>query len=409
MSKRVIIRIPLPEPGLDPDLVAWVIVDESGQSGHMFQGGLDEVAEYVSGNKIVVLVPSMFFMFASATLPATNRQRTLKALPYVLEDQLADDVEDLHFAIGPRDAEGQTPCAVVRREFMSNWLVWLKSFGIQPHIMLPDVLGSPLDKNHWTIVRDGPYYYVRTQGNSGFVVEQTNAALILSLALAEAGDNKPEQIYLADVDPQAGPLLDISQLDCPVESRDFASEATAWWRDVADKPELDLLQGDFSRREQIGKYWKPWVPAAAMLAGIILLQLIVSAVDYVRFSGKLETLQEEIITTYKTAFPEAKKIVNPRVQMEQKLKALKGGGGNTEGFLNILSRSGEVLAGTQGLDIRNMRYRDGKLEISMDLGDLQILDKLKQQLTEKAGLKVEILSANAKGNKVESRIQVVER
>ena len=42
----------------------------------------------------------------------------------------------------------------------------------------------------------------------------------------------------------------------------------------------------------------------------------------------------------------------------------------------------------------------------MTVRDLQILDQLKQTLTQQAAVEVEIVSANARGDIVESRLQL---
>ena len=44
------------------------------------------------------------------------------ALPFALEEFLADDVDELHFAPGTRRSNGRVPVCVVNRQLMSDWL-----------------------------------------------------------------------------------------------------------------------------------------------------------------------------------------------------------------------------------------------------------------------------------------------
>ena len=170
---------------------------------------------------------------------------------------------------------------------------------------------------------------------------------------------------------------------------------------------INLLQGDYSRREQMGKVWRPWWPAAAMLAGLIVLQLVMTTTNYFQLKSKSDALQAQIKQTYLSAFPETKNIVNPRVQMERKLKALRGGSGaDSNSALGLITSAAPVVKATPGLVVRSVRYKEGKLDVDLIIKDLQALDKLKQQLITQARMSVEIVSANSRNNQVESRLKL---
>ncbi|MGB5337972.1 MAG: GspL/Epsl periplasmic domain-containing protein, partial [Gammaproteobacteria bacterium] len=100
-------------------------------------------------------------------------------------------------------------------------------------------------------------------------------------------------------------------------------------------------------------------------------------------------------------------VVNPRVQMQQQLEQLQRRQGTGNRFLSLLSRSGKVLNGVQGTEIISVNFRGGKLDMDLTVADLQLLDKLKQQLAEGTGLAVEIQSATASSDKrVRSRLRI---
>ena len=118
-------------------------------------------------------------------------------------------------------------------------------------------------------------------------------------------------------------------------------------------------------------------------------------------------LQAQVEKVYLDTFPNEKRVPNAKVQMEQHLKELRGGGkGGGVGFLSLLGSTASILKHTPGLELRSVRYKDGKLDIDMTVRDLQILDQLKQTLTQQAAVEVEIVSANARGDLVESRLQL---
>ena len=62
------------------------------------QRGVPPPAALAGAAEIVVLVPGEDVLLTEARLSARNRAQLLQALPYAVEEQLLDPVEDLHFA-----------------------------------------------------------------------------------------------------------------------------------------------------------------------------------------------------------------------------------------------------------------------------------------------------------------------
>jgi general secretion pathway protein L len=392
---------------VDPDLVSWVFIEADGSPGEEVQGSLDEVAQQVTGNRVIVLVPAIDVLLTKAMVPTQNRKRLATALPYVLEDQLVGDLEDLHFAVGERQADDQVACAVVSRDRMDTWMQRLREFGIQPDMLIPDVLTVPKEPHCWAVLRDEDSVLVRTGSQAGFIIELENLEPALQLAVDDAGETKPQQLQIINCNPEGEAFPDLSSLELDEISQDCQGGVLLQFvRGLNTGEAINLLQGDYSRREQLGKVWRPWWPAAAMLGGLVILQLTMTTVDHFKLKRQSEALKAQIEQIYLSTFPEAKRVVNPRVQMERKLSALRGGSGGGTGFVNLLAGSGGVFKKTNDLELRSVRYKDGKLDIDLTIKDLQTLDGLKQSLTKDAGLEVEIVSANARNNRVESRLQL---
>lgn len=407
---------------MDPELVRWLLLDDGGGNdesgegapgGELGLGSLDEARELATGNRVTVLVPSLHIVLTSAQVPTQNRQRLAKALPYILEDQLADDIDDLHFALGGKRGDNTIGCAVVRKQLLEQWLERLDAHHIRPQALLPDILSLPLAEGEWTLLREDGHYLLRTGAEAGYSLEGDLLQDSLQMLLDSTGETaRPWRISFYDADLGGAAPPDFSGLNIEVDPKIIEAETLALLgRQVPDKPGLNLLQGDYSRRERIGKFWRPWLPAAAMLGAVIVLQLLTASIDYFRLRGQATAINDEVVKAYMAAYPGTKEA--PASMMEQymtrKLKALKGGGSGGSGFLAILTNSGAVFAETPGVVLRNVRYHDGKLELNLDLNDLQTLDTVKQKLADQGGLVVDILSANAKGDKVESRLQLAER
>jgi general secretion pathway protein L len=113
------------------DTAEWIAVGDDGtRRGPQTNGTLAEAALEIHDRPVIVLVPGTEVLTTFTSIPAKGA-RLQAVLPYALEDQLADDVDNLHFAPGKRDAGGRLPVAVVARPQMQAWLEALAAAGIR--------------------------------------------------------------------------------------------------------------------------------------------------------------------------------------------------------------------------------------------------------------------------------------
>jgi len=251
---------------------------------------------------------------------------------------------------------------------------------------------------------------LRTAPQRGLAVDDDNLSDLLAILLADTGERQGPQAvddYSQEVPPLTLPetiadSIEFNRHEAPKQDT-LALLATHY----DDSSAINLLQGEFSRHEQFEKLWRPWRPALAMLLSIILISAVLTITDYIHFRKEQQQLAATIKKIYLDAFPDARRVVNPRVQMSRRLAALRTGRGAAGGgFLNLLQRSGQALTKTTGLELNRLSYRDGHLDIALVVRDLQTLDQLKQRLATDTRLKVEIRSASARDGKVEAQLQI---
>jgi len=377
----------------------WVLVDEQGQGKGPVQTGVPDAGIINGVRRVVVLVPGTEVSLAEARVPGRNRQRLLRAIPYVLEEQLATDVEELHFALGPVGEGDQYPVAVVERSNMDAWAALLRENGIQAEQLIPETLALPSDAG-WSLMVDGATVLVRSGDYAGFAADTDNLPVLFALFQAEQQAPETARVFGSTILDLEG--VDVEFIDERIQPLELM--ARAW----AQGPGINLLQGAYSRREEWGRLLRPWITSAALLLAGVILVGVTTGLNYFHLSGQREQLSAEIEAVYRQAFPRAKRIVNPRVQMEQKLAQLQrqGGGGNTD-FLAMFAETGDVVRSTKGIDVRGASYRNGRLDLDLQADNLQILDGLKQSLVSSGLMSAEIQSASTGADqKVKSRMRV---
>jgi general secretion pathway protein L len=374
------------------------------------RGSLEQAAAHAAGQKVVVLAPAADVLLTEARLPARHTRHLRQAVPFAIEEQLSDDVERLHFALAPkRNADGAQPVAVVARARMQDWLARLNAAGIHAQSLIPETLAVPVEDGTWSLLLDEQGGLLRTGAARGHALDADTVDTLLGIAFAQAGEMKPARLQLFDCrGDAAAQRVREACAAAQVEVSDGACHdgAMALLAQTLARPAAnDLLQGEFSRREHLGKLWRPWRTAAILLGIWLVLQLSLGIYHYFTLSRESAQLQAQIEAVYRRAFPEARNIANPRLQMEQHLAQLRGGGGGA--FVPLMAKAAPVFRGEGSLEITALRFKDNVLDVDLTVSDFQAIDRLKQALSAK-GLRVEIQNASARGGKTEGRLRLQE-
>jgi len=376
-----------------PDEVAWHSPDQPTE-----QGTLTEFAVQAAGRRLVLIAAGESCLLTQVAAPNRNRSAWLKAIPYALEDNLAEDVEDLHFAVGPAGAVA--PVAVISHATLEGWLDTCAQVSLAPSAVIPEPLLLPYQEDAWSILLEEQRAVARTGRWDGFVATPDELPLLLELALAEAGEQAPATLRVWG---EATPTL-TTTLPLPIQAQDAHPEPLPLFAANYDPAQvIDLLQGPYSRQAHLGKWLRPW-RAAAVLAGLWFgLQAVQQVGEYWQLQQERTALGADMIQVYKDAVPDARKIVNPRVQLENRLRELRGGGGTQATFLDLLYRSGQPLTALDGVTLQGLRYRGEQLDLNLEGANLEALDRLKQRFNKRPDLEVDMRTTK-RDDKIQSQV-----
>uniref|UniRef100_UPI0021176DA4 type II secretion system protein GspL n=1 Tax=Klebsiella quasipneumoniae TaxID=1463165 RepID=UPI0021176DA4 len=118
-----------------------------------------------------VLIPASDCAFHTLTLPAGLRKPPLQVAPFLLEEQLADEVEATHFALLHRQ-QAQCEIVAVQRQKMRDWLARCESLSLRPLALTPDVLALPWQPPAWSAVQADDQWLIRHQPWAGMASER---------------------------------------------------------------------------------------------------------------------------------------------------------------------------------------------------------------------------------------------
>ena len=86
---------------------------------------LGELQERAGGRPVVTLVPGSDLIFRRVSLPGKYSRQAAAALPYLLEEQIASDVDELHLVVLAHQGNDVDLMAVDKAK-MQAWLAWLQ-------------------------------------------------------------------------------------------------------------------------------------------------------------------------------------------------------------------------------------------------------------------------------------------
>lgn len=365
--------------------------------GEVQRGPLADLSSQSDGARQILVAPSEAVTLHRLALPSRKRSTWARVVPFALEDYLVEDIETLHFALGGAVDGGYLPVAVVDRILLSAWLETCDQAGLTPAAVVPDSLLLPWQNDEWSVLLEARRALVRTGRWEGFATERDNLALLLAQALAEAGETKPRRLRVwgAPATELAETEVELSPEDTPIEP--LALFASGYQPATV----LNLLQGGYSRQAHWGRWLRPWRAAAALAGMALLVQIAGQVYDHWRLQREVTALRTEIEQTFKDALPEVTRIVNPKVQMETRLRELAPSGGS--GFLELLYQGAQPLAHFPNVTLRGLGYRDGQLDLALEGGDPAVLDRLRQQFERQPGLRMDMRTTQREGQ-MESKI-----
>jgi len=403
----------------------WIVVTDSGvpigEPGH---GGKAAAVTEAIGRKVIGLVPSVDVLRTRADVPVRGTGKILQALPYALEEQLADDIEELHFAAGERTGDGEVPVAVVRHDKMDSWREQLAAEEIELAAIytegdaLGDIPGTAV------LLAESGRLTLRDIDGTISTGDVENADALIELWLTNqaqpSSDENSEKTpinLLVYATPESHRLLEstIDRVRPALETLDVKilpdGALPRLAAQLATGGGINLLQARYARRSNYRAFWPAWRISAALLAAFCVILIGYTFVENSQLKRQVAALDSAIESAFRYTFPDVRNLqTDLRNQFDAKLKALgrspRAAAG--PGFLDALLSISQAVAGDSGAgsSIQAIDFRGSTVEIRILAPDVEALDRVQKAIAKGGQLQAEIQSANPEGDKVLGRIKI---
>ncbi len=391
---------------------SWIVVDASGGRLSATQSGpLTLAAVLATGKQIIVLVPGVDVLLAEPELPVRGGARLAQVIPFALEEHLADDVDEVHFATG-RQERGRvgTPVAAASHARVQSWLERLQAVHLVPDALFADTAALPALPGHIVMLIDADQLYVRRPGEPPVVLQGESLAAGLELAALAGLPEESHAIVFLTPDDWARHQSILNGLRERLASLkvqllpDGALPLLA--QEAVTSPPINLLQGAYARKSDWGDQWRAWRVAAILFGCLVALNLLGKGVEIRRLNGVENRLDASIEQVFRQAMPGEQNAVDARRRMESRLQGIHGGStAGGQGLLAALSALGAAVTQVPEATLEALSFRGSVLDLRVTAKDVGSLARLQRLVTER-GMSADLQSSNPRPPGVEGRIQV---
>lgn len=299
---------------------------------------------------IVVLSTSHCGLFA-VDMPWLGERKARTAIPYALEEQLAQSVESLHFAFDRRYYQNNSYLVVATdKQYLSGLIAQL----------------DDLELNFDCITYDW------------FALQANEACLLSNRILVHDSQLKGSL---------CGELVDVYLKKKPDDTRLVAFkgdntsdlDATRWIaKRLLAVDLLNLCQGEFQRgnRQQSIKFW---YGIAVAMCGVWLACMLLFKGFYIHgLSTRMAVVDDKIAVIYRHFFPNAQQVISPKFRIGQLLNT--GNANSNAATLWILLDKLSQSIKTNEIAITEFRFQNQQLFITLSSKNFSVLENLQSKL-----------------------------
>ena len=316
-------------------------------------------------------------------LPWLPERKARVAIPYALEDKVAQSVEELHFAFDKlRYQNNQYVIVVISKQRIQYLMHFLGEQEIEfDQITLDWFALSPQEL---------------CISESVLLINNDDFKGALSGELARSYIKKH---------PLNEPLVfqdsEISIDDSLPKSQDFSYTWIAQ-KILKSKP-MNLCQGEMLHGNTSDWIQKGYQLAGALCGLWLLSLLLVNALSLHFLNKKTDHIDQQIAAIYHEFFPEAKQVISPKFRISQ-LLGTNGSDAQTH-FWFLLNQFAKVMNDNQ-MTIEELRYQNKTLSVTLISSDFASLEDIENKL-KKLQLKVKQTQASTRDQHVVATLELM--
>ncbi|XOZ34188.1 type II secretion system protein GspL [Halomonadaceae bacterium KBTZ08] len=410
--------------GADTDGFEWVLLNASGNIEEQGQGDTLEHLQArlqalgVESAEVTGVIPALDVTPCSARIPGRQKRMIRQALPFAVEEQLAQDIDSVHLALGSQK-QNQWQVAAMDRGRMDAYMAWFQAFGYPVRAIYTDAMLLPMGNHQWTILVEGDQALLRQREGGWYEVPVDSLSVFMDSLIESDGSETPpgaqvlataqaaeqHRMALASLEQHPDALIQTQTLE------QFPLTLMVSSLNAGDAEVINLCQGDYATHSGAGSSLRRWRPVAIVAILGIVAQLGFMFAEGIYYRNQAQRFNDQAIAIYKDYFPDESRtdVSNLRRVVKGKIRAASDGSSGGD-FLAMLKATGQQY---QSLEKPDSLHFDS-IQFSRSRGELRIelrgqsfaqLDTMRDGLSS-SGFKARIGSVVNSDSGTEARLTV---
>jgi len=374
---------------LDDEYGLSLKMDEQGQIVEpLIKRTIDELRVLQENAHTIVVLPTALSSLYQLELPWLSDHKARSALPYALEDQLAESVTSLHFAFDRQHYQHDRYLVVViDKQVVIDLMHRLERLQLNFEIITLD----------WFALNLGESCVI----GKTMLVHDVLFKGALSIDLLD--------YYLKDHTTYSH--IHIFNDSIPVKHAEEFTQVdklTYQWvaeRLLKQKP-MNLCQGELQHHTHQDQTVR-WYRRAMILGGAWLVGLLfMKAVMWVVLNHYHADYQQKIAVLYHQFFPNARQVVSPRFRVEQLLKQSQRG--DDTGMWRLLAKFTQAAFPTKSttvIAVQHLQFQTNTLSVTFLCDSFSALEQLETRLQQEH-VTMHQVSAAMQGKQVVATLEI---
>ncbi len=344
----------------------------------------------------IAVLPGEQVAMRAIPSPPKNAAKFRAAAAYLLEDELAENLDTLHIATAYRDGAGQA--LAVKKSIVDNWQDAFAEAGLTPDILTADFSLLPVSPDTAFFVFES-LRIVGVGGGEGFAAERP-----LADALAKSISTNDQITRIVAYSDGGDEALDFAGKEAEWRRADGPVSLFAILEKITEQDRIpNFLHGAYRRKMNWRGAVGAWRRTGAFAAACLVALVAVTIADGVRSTRLAAAFEDKAAEVHLAAFPDASG-VEPVAHARQILSTQAEG----PAFLQLSAEFARSLENAGDIQVDRLRYNAARNEFSANLrfGDINDLEAFKKALAARGVIATESGDVRRSGGHYIGELQV---
>ncbi|MBI79455.1 MAG: type II secretion system protein GspL [Pseudomonadota bacterium] len=394
---------------------SWIKIDKKGHYTQEAKfGNLSDAANDLEGKpKIIILIPGSKVSINIAALPTRNNNNIIKMLPFLIEENTADDTNNLFFTHKFLGKGNDAVIASISKNYLNRIILKLNELNIYPTYIYSDSQGITDIPGHLTLIAEKDFTYGKIPGEQPFVIENLKLIDIWNMIPKKyKSEDLINNIILYTDESGFNRCKDeINELREKVKSVNFLKFKKGLLPGLASSliknPGNNFLTGEFMPETNWIELLRPWKIPISLTLLLFITNIFGNFIEMNRLKfeniGLVNQINNQCVEIFNSPnISTCETMINQ--QLSTTSSRLDSIGESL--FLEIINAISFHI--DQNISLESIIYRDNTMNLRVTTSDIATLDAFTTSIQGYERLSITIQSTNQIDNGIEGRLQIME-